>query len=116
METGEEVHLADAQLKNSQSFIVLPNCIIETTLGSENHQEGDQHSMMLFDGESWRTVILPEELSQNYTLDMRFNIGVVTSDRIFILVYTSQSNSRCDVYQILLGEDELMLEYCARWN
>ena len=116
LETGEEVHLADAQLKNSQSFIVLPNCIIETTLGSENHQEGNQHSMMLFDGESWRTVILPEELSQNYTLDMPFEMGVVTSDRIFILVYTSQSNSRCDVYQILLGEDELMLEYCARWN
>jgi len=116
LETGEEVHLADAQLKNSQSFIVLPNCIIETTLGSENHQEGDQHSMMLFDGESWRTVILPEELSQNYTLDMPFKIGVVTSDRIFIMVYDSMYYDRCDVYQILLGEDELMLEYCARWN
>ena len=113
LETGEEVRLADAQLKNSQSFIVLPNCIIETTLGSENHQEGDAHAMMLFDGESWRTVALPEELAQIYTLDMPFEMGVVTSDRIFILVYTSQRYSRCDMYQIMLEDDELFLEYCT---
>ena len=113
LETGEEVHLADAQLKNSQSFIVLPNCIIETTLGSENHQEGDTHAMMLFDGESWRTVALPEELTQIYTLDMPFEIGVVTSDRIFILVYNNQRYSRCNMYQIMLGEEELTMEFCA---
>ena len=113
LETGEEMRLADAKLKNSQSFIVLPNCIIETTLGSENHQEGDQHSMMLFDGESWRTVALPEELTQIYTLDMPFEMGVVTSDRIIILVYTSQRYSRCNMYQIMLGEDELTMEFCA---
>ena len=113
LETGEEVHLADAQLKNSQSFIVLPNCIIETTLGSENHQEGDAHAMMLFDGESWRTVALPEELTQIYTLDMPFEMGVVTSDRIFIMVYDSMYYDRCDMYQIMLEDDELFLEYCT---
>ena len=113
LQTGEEVHLADAQLKNSQSFIVLPNCTIETTLGSENHQEGDQHSMMLFDGESWRTVALPEELTQSYTLDMPFEMGVVTSDRIIILVYNNQRYSRCNMYQIMLGKDELTMEFCA---
>ena len=113
LETGEEVHLADAQLKNSQSFIVLPNCIIETTLGSENHQEGDTHAMMLFDGESWRTVTLPEELTQSYTLDMPFEMGVVTSDRIFIMVYDSMYYDRCNMYQIMLGEEELTMEFCA---
>ena len=113
LETGEEVRLADAQLKNSQSFIVLPNCIIETTLGSENHQEGDAHAMMLFDGESWRTVALPEELTQIYTLDMPFEMGVVTSDRIYIMVYDSMYYDRCNMYQIMLGEEELTMEFCA---
>lgn len=113
LETGEEVHLADSQLKNSQSFIVLPNCIIETTLGSENHQEGEAHAMMLFDGESWRTVALPEEVSQSYTAEMPVAIGAVASDRIIILVYKNMYYSRCDMYQIMLEDSELFLEYCT---
>ena len=113
LQTEEEVHLEDAQLKNSQSFIVLPNCIIETTLGSENHQEGDTHAMMLFDGERWRAVTLPEEVTQSYTAEMPVMIGAVASDRIIILIYNNMYCSRCNMYQIMLGEEELTMEFCA---
>ena len=114
LQTGEEILLSDPRLENSRSFILLPNCILETTLGSEKHREGDPHAMALFDGKDWHPVALPSELTEAFTADMTVTVGAVTSDRILLLVYENQRFSRCSVYQILLGNRNLTLEPCGK--
>ena len=92
METGEEIKLAEAQLKNSFACIALPNCILETTLmaysagnTAEYYEEGMTHEMRLFDGSGWKTVKLPAELAAaGGKIQMR--VQAVCSDRIILSV------------------------------
>ena len=64
--------------------------------------------MRLFDGESWRTVRIPEEL-KNATM----TVEALASDRIFLANYDWRINDM-ELYQIIIGEDELFLEYCGK--
>ena len=83
--TGEEVFVCKAQLENSVVSMPLPNCIIETTLWSETHPEGDPHKLIFFDGEQWHDLSLPEELlapsEENY-----LTLCSVGSDSIIISI------------------------------
>lgn len=106
IETGEEIFLAPAQLDNSKATIMLPNCIVETTLGSTTHQEGTPHALVLFDGESWRTVALPEEL-QNSSSIRSFVFRAVASDRLLFYCY-GEFGKR--FYQVRLDAEKLIAE------
>ena len=119
IKTGEEVKLSDAQLENSAASIVLPNCIVESTLmaylssaSDENYVEGMAHEMKLFDGESWRNVTLPDELV-NANGKTFIRVQAVTSESI-ILYSRDMSNYRSThltkYYKIDLTQEELTLE------
>ena len=114
LETGEEVWIAENQLSGSDATILLPNCIIETTLVKflENKKAPDEkHAMRLFDGERWNTVILPEVLLNANNFAYAAPIAV-TSDRIIFRVSEDGQNSR--IYCIMLGQEEYTLQYCGR--
>ena len=84
IENGEEVKIADAQLTNSNGQTYLPNCIVESTLlvgTMEMRTEGMTHEMVLFDGESWRSVQLPEELIHAGE-NTYIHVDTITSDSI----------------------------------
>lgn len=101
-ETGEEILVTQNRIQNSQGWVMLPNCIIETTLGSKSHESGASHSMEFFDGEGWHTVTLPEELVNSN--DLRFFFAkAVASDRILFICKVGNVES---LYQILLGTGE----------
>ena len=117
-ETREETKLEDAQLENSYAFIVLPNCILESTLmgySSVSDRSAVQtHAMKLFDGQRWWDVELPQELLEvddNKYLD----VEAVTSDRILLCL--RDNNDRFNVghvlYQIFLGTDRPVMEYAG---
>ena len=106
VETGEEVFLAPARLKNSVADIMLPNCIVETTLGSPKHPAGEEHALEIFDGEQWHRVALPEELQYGKNLTFFAPVSVA-SDRI-LFIYQGESGRIC--YQVKLGQESWTLE------
>ena len=110
LKTKEEIKLADARLNNSRGFIMLPNCIVEHTLASETHPEGALHAMEIFDGESWRSVTLPEELRCGTDI-LWFSVLTVASDRI---LFAGNSGNGIAIYQVMLHPKELTLEYCGQ--
>ena len=109
LNTGEEVLVSKPRFKNSVAKILLPNCIIETTLGAMTHPEGTEHSMEFFDGAGWRTVSLPEEL-RNISGDTGFYIQAVASDRVFFEVALDNGIYK---YQMMLNDSTLTLEKCG---
>lgn len=117
IKTGEETKLADAQLDNSFACVVLPNCIVESTLMTyastrteEYYTEGMTHAMKLFDGETWHTVSLPEEL-KNASAKVSARIHAVTSDSVIItVVFMDQSIHTTYYYRIDLTKDALEAE------
>ena len=114
IKTGEETKLADAQLDNSFACVALPNCIVESTLmtyvssrSEEYFTDGMTHAMKLFDGESWHTVSLPEEL-ENAGAKIGTRIHAVTSDSvIFTVVFMDKSIHTTYYYRIDLTKDTL---------
>ena len=115
LNTREEVKLADAQLENSYASIVLPNCIVESTLfGDQNftpRQNEQTHAMKLFDGQTWRNVELPEELLTAGKSEFLMIYGV-TSDSILLRHHLAGANlTRVEYYRIDLTAQEPALEY-----
>lgn len=89
IQTGETVQLAAARLENGGAFMVLPNCVIETTLhpiATSFHTEGIKHGMEFFDGQTWKTVSLPPELVSAGQNDY-LSVMTVTSDSIIFRLH-----------------------------
>ena len=120
--TGQEVKVADAQLADSSATIVLPNCILETTmlntidhdmLFAEDVEQGPPHRLVLFDGESWREVELPENLrTANQAQFMK--VDAVTSDMILLHSVNIPENYKTYItsyYIIDLNEKDLKVEF-----
>ena len=113
LETGEECLVAQNQLENSGAVILLPNCIIESTLdyyANSLRTANTVHSMKLFDGEKWLDVMLPTEL-KNAGLNTFAVPFSVTSDNIFVRVTVGMHTC---LYRIALGQDNPQLEYCGQ--
>ena len=94
--TRQETKVADAQLADAQGGLSLPNCISE--------YNGSQ--ILIFDGESWLSVQIPEELQ-----DTKWYSGPVASDRILFTGYGA--DGRIHLSQVMLGKKELTMEYCG---
>lgn len=117
IKTGEETKLADAQLENSFACVTLPNCIVESTLmtyassrSEEYYTDGMNHTMKLFDGETWHTVSLPEEL-EKAGAKVGTRIHAVTSDSvIFTVVFMDKSIHTTYYYQVDLTKGALEAE------
>lgn len=116
-DTCEETLLAPAQFENSACFLLLPNCILETTLAynTQDVRTPDMtHQMTIFDGVAWREVKLPKELEgakpTTYAHDF-----VVTSDSVFFTVSTMERMFALHgggIYRIDLSKEELVVEFC----
>lgn len=125
--TGQEVKVADAQLTDSNAYIVLPNCILETTLLTEvpfetyfatDVETGPPHQLMLFDGESWREVTLPEEV-RNANLAQHLSVNAVTSDMIILRsenIPILYRDNMAHFYIIDLKQEDLKLEFLMDRN
>ncbi len=115
----EEIRLGDAQLENSYSAVVLPNCILESTLlfpvSTENRMESMEHSATIFDGESWRNVELPEQL-RYASESVYITVQAVTADGILLACRDSKTVYKTTgtvFYYISLQAEELAARYCA---
>jgi len=121
--TGQEVKVADARLTDSAACIVLPNCIIETTMeieftlellyGTEKIEQGPPHQVVLFDGERWRDVKLPEHLV-NADMAQLLTVTAITSEFILLRTFNIseyRGSSMASYYKIDLNEEELWLEW-----
>lgn len=119
----EEKRLMDARLKNSYCTAILPNCIVESTLlypeSVDGRISGMQHSMEIFDGESWHTVELPLEL-KNAAKNTYLSVRAVTSDGIWLSRLEQVRVMKDNIpqvyvdmvlYRIPIGQDSWYLEY-----
>ena len=123
IQTGEEVKLADNQLENSFASVILPNCIVESTLvtylmedNNKNLPEGTVHAMRLFDGETWRDVTLPKELINANTSTYLWPLSVTSDTIIFFskdMADYMNRNSTTTYYIIDLTAQELTVEHLA---
>lgn len=109
--TGERVRVGDAQFANSYSAVVAPNCILESTKLTIAAAKNTRCGLALFDGESWRIVKLPPELENMEASQMLIFYGIA-SDRI-LMACSQTGRPAQDMYQILLGEEDLTMEYCG---
>ena len=120
LKTQEVVKLADARMENGNSQMLLPNCIVESTLLRETSLDtrtpGMTHSMEIFDGQQWHTVALPNELLQ--TENLYLMAQAVTSDSILFLCqdqnHLRQVQGTTDIYRIDLTKDNWVLEYVTQ--
>jgi hypothetical protein len=96
--TRQETKVANSQLADGFGVVMLPNCIIEF-----NDQQ-----ILIFDGESWLPVQIPEELQ-----GVSLGIGAIASDRILFIRYEYPSTVM-HLYQVMLGDDTLTLQYCGK--
>ncbi len=111
--TGEEIKLMDAQLENSHCYLVLPNCMIETTLRYSTipyRTEGMSHTMKLFDGEHWYPVELPKELLHT-DADVSLRVQAVVSDGIILSLHRGTFMTELPLYHISLDSEEKALRY-----
>ncbi|MBE6945830.1 MAG: hypothetical protein E7459_07060 [Ruminococcaceae bacterium] len=117
LETREETKLEEAQLENSHAFVVLPNCILESTLMGYTslpmQSNVQQNAMKLFDGQRWWDVELPEELLE--VKGKYLDVEAVTSDRILFRLVDAANPHHSDkiFYQIFLGTDRPVMEYAG---
>lgn len=114
--TGVVTKLADARLEGSAARILQPNCIIETTLLSEENTSGP-HRMCFFDGEQWHEVALPEEL-QNAS-GLGFAVIGLGSDSVLLRTWPADQNYRYvpnTLYRIPLGETAYRVEYLGTFE
>ena len=95
--TQQETFVAEAQLADAAAWVLLPNCIVE--------YNGEQ--MVVFDGESWRDVEIPEELR-----NLPMAVEVLASDRIFFTTGFDIYKESIALYQVVLGQENLHLEFC----
>lgn len=120
VKTREEVKLADARMENGHAQLMLPNCIVESTLlsaASFNTRIPDaEHTMEIFDGQQWHQVTLPQELLVNS--NRQLSVLSVTSDSILFVSrqqYPSFGpDAITDVYCIDLTRDTWELEFFAQ--
>lgn len=113
VETGETVFLEKNQLQGSGAEILLPNCIIESTLDyyAEDPQgEVTVHAMKIFDGMLWHDVQLPESLAMSGPYSYAVPVSIC-SDRIFFRVSVNSRSPK--IYSIDLSQDTYSLEYCG---
>ena len=110
--TGEKVKISDTYFDQGYGNILTPNCILEY-----EQREKIRH-MALFDGQTWREVALPPEISGDETKVP--SILALTSDSILLTVRNPDIISNeyvpptYDLYRIPLGEESLRLEYCGK--
>ena len=123
--TGQETRLADCQLENSYAAVVLPNCILESTLLERDslgsRTSGQTHCLRLFDGESWQNVALPSELKVSDTAFVE--IKSVSSDCVLFFVRENIGGEKYGylqsdtfLYRLDLTQEELALAYVARFE
>lgn len=120
--TGQEVKLAEPRMENSDATVLLPNCIVETTLTGPSRfdlrTEGMCHSMEIFDGAAWRTVALPEELEYAGGKVLILFKGI-SSDSIFFVSRDMNDylkTFQTSFYRIDLTQEELKAEFMFRYE
>ena len=119
LESGEELFLAPACLENSESCVLLPNCIIESTLlfpaSRENRTPGMEHSLVYFDGECWCEVQLPKELKQAGSSVILAPLAITSDSILFYCMDSTPTSATYSVklYYISLNAEEKTLEYMA---
>lgn len=100
LNTQQQTQFAEAVLPDASCVMPLPNCVFEM-----NDEE-----IAFFDGETWKTVTIPEEWKHK-----TFVLQTVASDRIFFTVTVNQLASRyLELFQIRLDGETLELEYCGK--
>lgn len=110
--TGEEIKIADTWFEKGYGNIVAPNCILETEVTDTGRR------MALFDGQNWREVALPPELSPANAQASR--VLALASDCILLTVQHPVVTTgpyvppTYDLYRIPLGEEVLRMEFCGK--
>ncbi len=127
LQTGQQYRIADPQLEKSNAVVVLPNCIIESTLIGSVTTEGRKinmtHGMQLYDGTQWHEVLLPVELEAARMKDY-LKVICVASDRILLRSCNAATEPAAGgiadtgyvstIYQIMLDADQLTLDVCGQ--
>lgn len=111
-QTGEKVKIASARLKNSNSEILSPNCIIESTLLGSAQENRTEYKMEVFDGECWRTVELPKEW-QAVPKESFLSVLGISSDAILLIGREHWSQRNVSLYRIPIDSETLRMEYFA---
>ena len=117
LSNGQETRLSDPQLNDSYSAIILPNCIVESTLlypiSTASRTNGMSHKIVIFNGVDWQNVTLPAEL-EHAANSFYITVQAVTSEGILLACRDSNTVYKTTgtvFYYINLAEEELTAEY-----
>lgn len=121
--TGNMIKLADSQIEDSTAVIILPNCVVESTILNEEYSSNVKtHTMRIFDGTCWKDVKMPPKLQIAEKAPL-LTLRAVTSDSI---IFSHTENVMIEVddttynyldlvlYRVMINREEWELEYYAR--
>lgn len=110
LEEGTETPVAQCRLENSRVFMPLPNCVLETNLGTLLPSGTPGCSMEFYNGTGWIPVTVSDDV-KNMVPGSTLSVLSVTSHRVFLVMTDMLHTYLC---QIVLGTDTPTLELCAK--
>lgn len=105
LNTSYEKQRMDAQLQDSIAFHLTEQIIVETNRLMDQTQVPAE--ARLYDGSSWRTISLPEDVA---TGNVNLFPVALASDRIFFTTYPDDTQT--NLYDVLLDDHQLTLTLC----
>lgn len=112
--TGEQIKTMDVQMENSWGWHLTEQYILESPVlfnrpAQRLELDAGPHTMLLYDGATWKPVSLPEEVTKasgtNYLIP-----NAVTSDRVFFTLASAEGRET-RWYQLILNENEPQLVF-----
>lgn len=115
--TGVQTKTMDAQMEDSWGWHLTDQYILESPVLFNRPEQrleiqAGPHSMLLYDGETWKPVTLPEEIAQISGTNRLFP-NCVTSDRV---IFTLEDHANCKLslyYLTLVQENPEIVFMCS---
>lgn len=118
--TGEQTKTMDVQMEDGWGWHLTDQYILESPLLFNRPElqlelKAGPHAMRFYNGETWSTVTLPEELTQatgtSYLLPR-----AVASDRIFFTFSDASNPRQIRLYQLLLNDEAHQLTFLTSYE
>ena len=106
--TGAQTKTMDVQMEDSWGWHLTDQYILESPLLFNRPEQrleisAGPHSMLLYDGETWKSVTLPAEIAQISGTNRLFP-NCVTSDRV-IFTFDDYDNYKTNWYYLILDQE-----------
>lgn len=111
LQTGERTKVSEVRLKAGGSVILLPNCVVESTLFDRARTKDIEAALEIFDGQNWHTVQIPDEFQNAEQGNFLTVLGIGSDGILFAWQNMKTMSMYTEIYRVALDSDNWTLEY-----